>query len=374
MARAPAGRVVKAKAAEAPPVRRPVSLDEVAGHARAKGILRDAVASGRVHHAWVFHGPRGVGKFTSALAWGAELLTPAKGEGREHAIELLRAGRHPDLHVVNKELASISSDSQVRSQKQSSIAKKVVEEFLLEPAGKSAIMAGTGAGTVVGKVFVVDEAELLQNASQDSMLKTLEEPHPGTVIILVTSAEGDLRPTVLSRCQRVAFAPLTAEEMKRWVAGAEAGGKGGAEEGWLLKFAGGAPGVYLQAQKHGLFEWSRTLEPMLAGLEKGQPAPALGYEMGKLVEARAAEQAKSSANASKEQANRVWSRVMLGMVIERFRERLASAGAGQRGAVLRAIDVLTEAEGLIDQNVQFAGVFDHAGAELNEAYSNAGVR
>jgi DNA polymerase-3 subunit delta' len=154
-----------------------------------------------------------VGKFTTALAFAAVILDPSSQPDLSGVIEpdpesasqqLLAAGTHPDLHIITKELAVVSRVDSVRDSKQRNIAKAVLEEFLLEPAART----GSMNGALASKVFIVDEAELIDGVGQNSLLKTLEEPAPGSVIILVTANEERLLPTIRSRCQRVGFAPL----------------------------------------------------------------------------------------------------------------------------------------------------------------------
>ncbi|MBL8990073.1 MAG: AAA family ATPase [Phycisphaerae bacterium] len=370
MARAPGrsrkqAETVKAVTVEhAPP---PVSLAEVLGQARAVGLLREARASGRVHHAWVFHGPPGVGKFLAARAFAAELLTPAgTGSEAERVRELLAAGRHPDLHIVNKELASVSSDDRTRRTKQTSIGIEIVREFLVEPAGLAPVMEGGGSAR---KVFIVDEAELLAPGSQDAMLKTLEEPPAGTVVILVTADEHALLPTVRSRCQRVGFTALEARAMQAWLEATPEAPGPGPERDWLLLHAAGSPGRFLSGVRNRLFEWQKVIEPMLQNLDRpGGAAPGLGAAMGKLVEERAAAQAAASKFASKDTANRHWAGVMLGLVIERARRRLGAAAtpAAARQAV-RVIDLVNEAEGQLDSNVAFVSVLENLAAQIGEA-------
>ena len=353
---------------------RPTSLDVVIGQERAVGALRAAQRAGRVHHAWVFHGPAGVGKFTSALAFAAELVTPAgltaAGQGIDAAAvgAMLACGTHPDVHVVCKELASSSADAGVRKLKQTNIAVGVIDEFLLAPAARSRVVQ---SGTAIGKVFIVDQAELLEPKAQNQLLKTIEEPAEGTVIVLVTSQESDLLPTTRSRCQRVAFGPLSPGSMDRWLATSGLVLQDEQRQ-WLLSTAGGCPGQLTTALTHGLFGWHQAIEPLLAALDDGEVARAyaLGSTMCKLVEERAAASVDGLALASKDTANRVWARRMLALVAERARRRLARAqviAGGDESAsrrLLHWVDLLAQADELLDANVQPQGVLDNLAAQM----------
>lgn len=378
--KAPRTRVIGRTAAEEratlefPP---PKPLAGVLGQDRAVGQLEQAMASGRLHHAWIFHGPEGVGKFTTAMAWAALLLDPATARdlsGRyatdpdSPTQRLLRAGTHPDLHVVCKELARFSSDAKVRDAKLATIPKAVIEDHLIRPAALAAVMR---TGSVASKVFIVDEAELLDRSpsnapTQNAILKTLEEPAPGTVIILVTSSEDRLLPTIRSRCQRVGFSPLSDETMRIWLAGAGRDTTG-EERDWLLRSSEGSPGRLAAMHESGMYEWFRTLAPMLEQTDRGVHALALGATMASLVDTWAAawvkEGEKKGENRSKDAANRLGARRMLGMVGDRARSGLSDPR--RAGASLRAIDMVGRAQQHIDSNVNLKLVFDHLAAGLS---------
>jgi hypothetical protein len=359
-------------------------LEQILGQAQAKRTLQTILKTGRIHHAWIFHGPPGVGKFSTAVAFGAALLDPttapdlagnlAPEEGSPVQV-LVREGRHPDLHVITKELATLSRSDQVRKSKQQGIAKEVMEEFLLEPAAKSRTMQGS---SLAGKVFIVDEAELLGLVAQNALLKTLEEPTPGTVIILVTSAEERLLPTIRSRSQRVSFMPLDEAEMLKWLSrrlgAAGIGAVEPAKRQWLLRFAGGSPGAAEVALANDLFTWEQTLRPALDMLERGQFPIPLGGEMARLIDERAAASIKGRPEASKDAANKAWARRMLGFVGEDLRSRLRARTAGKTSAQIEAdasavrlingVDAISSAEGFLMSNVNQTMVLENLVAQL----------
>lgn len=355
----------------------PIPLSEIIGQERALGQLLKAADSGRLHHAWIFHGPEGVGKFTTALAWAALLLDPTTAPdltGRPAADpesptqKLLAAGTHPDLHVIVKELARFSSDSKVRDAKLQTIPKSVVEEHLIRPAAMAAVMR---TGSAVGKVFIVDEAELLDRSptnapTQNAILKTLEEPAPGTMIILVTSSEDRLLPTIRSRCQRATFQTLDDEAMRVWLAGSgiEVTGE---ERDWLLRSSEGSPGRLASMHASGMYQWYRTITPLLDDAERGVHPLTLGATMASLVDSWAGawvkEGDKAGENRSKDAANRLGARRMLGLVADRSRSGLADP---RRAAwSLRTVDLVARAQSQMDSNVSMKLVFDHLAAGLS---------
>jgi DNA polymerase III subunit delta' len=157
-----------------------VALEAIAGQPRAVDLLRRALASGRVAHAYAFVGPAGAGRMTTALAFAAELLgSPSR--------------QHPDLHVI----VPTPPESNPRGARAIRIGaiRELERQAALRPA-----MARR-------KVFVLDEAERMTGESPQAFLKTLEEPPPATVIILILPRVRAVPATVISRCQVVRFAP-----------------------------------------------------------------------------------------------------------------------------------------------------------------------
>src|SRR5439155_23785955 len=109
------------------------------------------------------------------------------------------AGNHPDYHVITKEL--IRYHDKTGKSKGIDLSIKVIRPELVDAAGRKAAMGR-------GKVFVIEQAELLNTQAQNAMLKTLEEPLGRTLIILLTDQPDVLLPTIRSRCQLLRFSPL----------------------------------------------------------------------------------------------------------------------------------------------------------------------
>lgn len=366
----------------------PRDFGEILGQERALDVLRASLASRRVHHAWVLSGPWGVGKFTAALAFAAMLMDPTLGPSLsgELSVEpgnpvqtMLRAGAHPDLHVITKELAVYSEVREVRNAKQITIPKDVVDTHLLGPIARAPSVRSPGA--LAQKVFIIDEAELLDRSkthapTQNSLLKTLEEPPAGSVIILVTANEDRLLTTIRSRCQRVAFRPLDERAMAAWfkrsareLAGERAISE--PERRWLERFAQGSPGRALMAARTGLFEWSTALEPLLRESDQGRFPGALGATMTRLVGGWAEQWAGRNKNASKEAANHAAMRHLAVLLTERFREGMRSSAArgDWAGAEWAAtvIDRVTEAERHVSMNVNMGAALEALSAGLVRA-------
>jgi len=372
-----AGRSAAAriKQGEAPPpaleIPEPLAFDRIAGQERALEALIRAMDSGRLHHAWIFHGPQGVGKFTTALAWAAMLLDPDLGtdlagnpivDRDSETQRLIRSGAHPDLFVIRKELARYEEDKKVRDAKLASIPLGVVRHHLIEPAKLAPVRR---TGSLAQRVFIVDEAEMLDRSPtnapvQNAILKTLEEPAPGIVIILVTSSEDRLLPTIRSRCQRVSFTALSRDAMQSWAQHSGLDPDQG-EHDWLMDHAGGAPGRYAWAHAEGVYAWSREVLPMLDRAMRGEHPVALGTRMSELVDGWAKDWVKRGESIgehrSKEAANKLGAARMLAMVAEHARSGLRDTDSAQDAA--HTIELVERARQELDANVQIRFVMDH---------------
>jgi DNA polymerase III gamma/tau subunit len=166
-------------APERPAAGRFVALGEIADQPRAIELLRRALASDRVAHAYAFIGPSGAGRMTAALAFAAELLgSPSR--------------QHPDLHVI------VPTPPESNPKGARAIRINAIRELERVAALKPV--------AAQRKVFVLDEAERMTADTPQAFLKTLEEPPPATVIILILPRARAVPATILSRCQVVRFA------------------------------------------------------------------------------------------------------------------------------------------------------------------------
>ncbi|NBB83426.1 MAG: hypothetical protein GVY28_08470 [Alphaproteobacteria bacterium] len=342
-------------------------MQHILGQDAAIGLLQQALGSGRVHHAWIFHGPAGVGKFTAARAFAKVLLCPnARPDpaGQVTACDGCEACRmidspntaHPDLHVVTKELALYSDDATVRQRKLMTIPVNVLRTHLIGPAQCKSQLNHN-------KAFIVDESELLDLTGQNTLLKTLEEPPDGTYLVLVTAHEDRLLPTLRSRCQRVAFGRLDESIVRQWLDGRS--DLDAQRRQAAARMSGGSLGLASLAADYGLDEWVGRLEPLIEALGRGQTARAgdeLGPLMAELTGDFAERWVKAHANASKDAANKQAVRLMLGLLGEACRRRIRATTAepaandpdqAERRAEpwLVGVDLVTEAERYLASNV-----------------------
>ncbi len=335
------------------------------GQAHATAQLAQAIASGHMHHAWILHGPAGVGKCAAALECARLLLdgesSPAhiaafKAPRETRVAELIDIDSHPDLHLIRKERADDSSIKELRDRKQTNIPLDLLRELMIGGTvgdGKS-FDSPVWRSSYLGhnKVFILDEAELLDPYGQNALLKTLEEPPAGTYIFLVTTQEERLLPTIRSRCQRVAFRALDASSMHAWF---ERFAVEPDARAWLAEFSDGAPGTAALALTHGLRAWSDELLPRFASLESGRFDGGLADRLAELVGEFAERVVKENPKASKEAANRLGTRCALLTLASRSRAQLASAArGGDVEAVAKAafrVELIARLESEIRSNV-----------------------
>lgn len=232
-----------------PPVPAPQLPVMLPWHAHGRERIASAMQGERLPHAILLHGPRGVGKEIFAGALAAALLCPNRGAalvacGECAECALSRAGSHPDLYRLRplEEKKSISVD-QVRE--------------ACDQLGMTAMRHGH-------RIAVVAPAQAMTMNAQNALLKTLEEPAPRTLLLLVTARPSVLAPTLRSRCQRVEIARPTAEDALAWLARQ----LGHPAPDGLLEIAGGAPLRALEIAPH--FEaleaqMTRLLDDLCAG-------------------------------------------------------------------------------------------------------------
>ncbi|HUR19268.1 MAG TPA: AAA family ATPase [Vicinamibacterales bacterium] len=181
------------------PPKPPVSAGSAspAGHARVQALLRQAVMRGRVPQTMLFSGPEGVGKHTIALALAQAINCPKSTDG-------VACGRCTNCTRIAR--GQFSDVAEVDNGDIASISIKSIRERVLDLVGYRPFEGHR-------RVFIIDPADALSLQAQDALLKTLEEPPPATVLILISAYADSLRPTVLSRCRRVRFGALTDAEV-----------------------------------------------------------------------------------------------------------------------------------------------------------------
>jgi DNA polymerase-3 subunit delta' len=164
-----------------------------------QALLRQAVMRGRVPQTLLFAGPEGVGKHAVALALAQAINCPKRADG-------VACGRCSNCTRIAK--GQFSDVAEVDNGDIASISIKSIRERVLDLVGYRPFEGQR-------RVFIIDPADALSLQAQDALLKTLEEPPPATVLILISAYPDSLRPTVVSRCRRVRFGALTDTEVSQ---------------------------------------------------------------------------------------------------------------------------------------------------------------
>ena len=229
---------------------------EIIGHDRQLSTLRSALASNRLHHAYFFVGPEGVGKRTIAIALAKAVHCMQLDDdfcGQCVNCARISDGNHPDVRFVEP----------LAGKKEISIQQ--IRELERELNYRS-FSGGR-------KIAVIDPATSMNLASQNALLKTLEEPPQDSLIILIAANAGALLPTVRSRCLRLPFAPLTRREVVGFLQAKLAMNAGDAE--FLAAMSMGSIGAAVNLDKDELIEKRRNWVDLLSSLKAGDHHAAM---------------------------------------------------------------------------------------------------
>ena len=327
-----------------------MSLDDVQFQEAAIRMLRAAVAHDRVAHAYLFVGPRGVGKGRLAREFAKLLLcTSPKGggaDGLDSCGACASCGRidrdtHPDLYWFRKEpdRNDFRVALVVRGRGEGApMGMTVTESVSLHP------MEGTRT------VTVLDDAELLNRVAANALLKVLEEPPPHAVLILLCADASQLPSTILSRCQWVRFKPLpetfVAKKLAESIASRTSQKTGAADEAparrvskdeaaFVCHFAGGSVEQAEGLVRSGLWDLKRGFLPRLADMDE-----AAALDVADAIGRWSREQAKEtnrSGEAREETAlRRALARLALAAAASAFRDAAVEAGACGAAALTNA--------------------------------------
>jgi len=175
---------------------RPQTFAEIVGQEHVVQTLTNAIASGMISHAYLFGGPRGVGKTTVARIFAKALNCERRKEG-----EFEPCGQCPSCLEIMKGKSMDLIEIDAASHRGIDDIREIREGIKFVPTKSK------------NKIFIIDECHQLSKEASNAFLKTLEEPPPHVIFILATTEIHRMLPTIVSRCQRFDFRKLTVPEI-----------------------------------------------------------------------------------------------------------------------------------------------------------------
>ena len=370
-----------------------MSIVSVIGQDQALDRLQQALRSQRVPHGYIFHGPAGVGKELCAREF-AKILLCANRQKRQRdgqdvfdccdscdSCRAVQADVHPDYTIVYREqireLRPEQNDNgsgKTKAHQATALAIDVIREKLNKPAQLTSAYGR-------GKVFVVREIHLANVHAQNALLKTLEEPPDGTVLILLADRLEGLLPTVLSRSQMVMFAPLGRDFLLERLT--QSGCKQ-PQSGFWSRFADGSLGRALWLAEQDWYQAKIALVERLARLTD-QDAVELAELCIDLAKSYSAQARKQGSAVSDTVAKQRMYGFLLAVVSNFYRDLMLSASGAapaewinsdQESALKqaakalsllqasRAVALVGRAEYLISKNVNANLVFEDLFGDL----------
>jgi len=167
---------------------RPKVFDELIGQDHISRTLRNAIDENRIHHAYLFTGPRGVGKTTSARIYAKEVIR----KGLEEAGKDIDASKLEDLDIIEIDGASNNSVEDIRTLRENSKYPPSIGKY---------------------KIYIIDEVHMLSKSAFNALLKTLEEPPAHLLFVFATTEPHKVPATIISRCQRFDFLRMSIDNM-----------------------------------------------------------------------------------------------------------------------------------------------------------------
>ena len=225
-----------------------MGFKDVIGQQKQLTILRSALANGRLHHAYLFLGPEGVGKHLVAVALAKALhCSEVENDFCGGCVNCARIadGNHPDVRIIEP----LSGKKEISIQQIRELERELNYRSF---TGKR-------------KIAIIDPATLLNLSSQNALLKTLEDPPQNCLIVLIAPNEGGLLPTLRSRCLRLSFAPLTRKEIAGFLQSHH--GIECADAEFIAALGMGSIGAALALDKAELIEKRKVWTGMLGALK-----------------------------------------------------------------------------------------------------------
>ncbi|HXQ41569.1 MAG TPA: DNA polymerase III subunit delta' [Candidatus Udaeobacter sp.] len=244
----------------------PQETAELVGQEASERALLEGARSGRLHHAWLLTGPRGIGKATLAYRFARFLLAGAETSGlfadgpsslavdpRHPVSRLVASGGHPDLKVVARS----------QNPKTGRMRSEIVVDDVRDAVGFLRLTPSMGGWRVV----IIDGAEEMNRNAGNALLKILEEPPARAVLLLASHSPGRLLPTIRSRCRRLSLRTLDDEAIAGYLS-RTLPELGEADRRLLIRLAEGSIGRALALSQSGGLDLYRDIVGLLTSLPR----------------------------------------------------------------------------------------------------------
>jgi DNA polymerase III subunit delta' len=196
----------------------PRETQQLFGHAQAERILLEAYRSGRIPHAWLIGGPRGIGKATLAYRMARFVLAHPDPNSKEvqsaHSLAV-----DPEQPVARRVAAQAQGDLLVLERTLNERGK-LRQDIAVDDVRRTVSFFGSTAGEGGWRIAIVDAVDELNDAGANALLKIVEEPPPRALLLLISHARGLVMPTTRSRCRVLDLRPLASGEVAQAVAAA----------------------------------------------------------------------------------------------------------------------------------------------------------
>ena len=302
------------------------------GHASELAFLSDSVNAGKLHHALIFEGERGIGKATAAFQLANRLLDPPPDlagppigaiDPETAAFRQIAQGSHPGLLYLTRP----------RNDAGTGFKQAITVD---EIRRLQRFFSMTAAGPDSYRVVIVDPVNDLNRNAANALLKLLEEPPARSVFILIAHGTGGLLPTIRSRCQILKFAPLSDDEIARVLSAQIGAGDETTVARAAALGAGSARRALLFAQFGGL-ELEEALDAFL-----GAPRPDI-------------RQAHKLAEIAGNRKSDVHRDILRELVLDRMREEATTAARTGR---MRTAERIATADMAMQERIRMADAFN----------------
>jgi len=229
-----------------------MSFLNIYGHQKQIGMLQKAMVQQRIGHSYVFSGLAAIGKKTLALEFAQALNCENVDEkngacGQCASCRKMIHGNHPDMHILETQAQFIRIDA----------IRNIQEQMTFKP------LEGRR------RLFVINDADKMNEQAANALLKTLEEPSADNIIILVTARPYWLPQTILSRCRHVRMNPLSAETVARFLI--EQKQMDSAKASLLASLSAGSIGQALELDSQDMIAFRAELSRLLTAAGQGDP-------------------------------------------------------------------------------------------------------